>query len=205
MPTIKGSHLTEKHKKAISKSLKGKMPKNISMIAGWNRGLTKETDDRLKKVSERARILNIKGIIGMKGRKHTEETKEKMRKNNKTKGLWQSSEYRRHMSKIHEGKMVGKDNSAYIDGRTPLVQRVRHCRKYKEWIKSVFEKDDYTCQDCRKRGIKLVAHHRKSFSRIWTENKIETYKQALDCKELWNIDNGKTLCIDCHRRYNTRE
>ena len=32
----KGYRMTEKHKESISKALKGKMPKNIDMIKGWN-------------------------------------------------------------------------------------------------------------------------------------------------------------------------
>lgn len=195
MLTIKGSKLTTKHKEAISKALKGKMPKNIKLIAGWNRGL-KMSREYCKKIS----CLNKKGIIGMKGRKHTNETKEKQRKNNKTKLLWQNPEYRKMMSESKQRLLVGKNNPAYIDGRTLLTERIRHCKKSQDWIKSIFERDNYTCQDCKKRGEKLIAHHNiKSFSKIFSDNNIKTFRQAMYCEAFWNIGNGLTLCEKCHK------
>ena len=197
---MKGRKLTEKHKDKIRRALKGKMPKNIKMIAGWNK------DKKMsKEYCERVRRLNLVGKIGMLDKKHTEQTKKKMRRSNKTKELWKNPEYREHMKKAHRGKMIGKENPAYVDGRTPLVQRVRHSWRYQEWVRVNFERDNYTCQDCGARGVKLVVHHKKSFSKIWTENKIKTLKQAMNCKELWDIENGKTLCEDCHGKYNTRQ
>jgi len=31
------------------------------------------------------------------------------------------------------------------------------------------------------------------------ENGIDSYEKAFACKELWNIENGRVLCIGCHR------
>lgn len=53
-----------------------------------------------------------------------------------------------------------------------------------EWRESVFERDDYTCQDCGERGVKLNAHHIK---RRATHPELAT-----------DVDNGVTLCIECH-------
>lgn len=92
----------------------------------------------------------------------------------------------------------GKNNPAWKGGKTPITKRVRHSSKYEEWQNKILERDDYTCQDCGKRQGDKHVHHIKSFSKIWDENDIKTFCEALDCKELWDIDNGITLCPNCH-------
>jgi 5-methylcytosine-specific restriction endonuclease McrA len=62
----------------------------------------------------------------------------------------------------------------------------------KLWREAVFARDKWTCQDCGdKKGGNLEAHHIKSFAEF---------------PELrFAIDNGITLCKDCHKiihRYN---
>lgn len=64
-------------------------------------------------------------------------------------------------------------------------QNGRHCAEYKKWRKSVFERDDYTCQICGKKGCELNAHHIKSFSRY------PNFR--------YDVSNGITLCKKCHK------
>lgn len=61
----------------------------------------------------------------------------------------------------------------------------RSTRQYKEWRSNVFERDNYTCQDCGVKGGYLEAHHIKSFA----------HHEHLR----FEIDNGITLCKKCHR------
>ena len=61
----------------------------------------------------------------------------------------------------------------------------RRCFEYKNWRKSVFARDDYTCQICGKRGVRLNAHHIKSYA----------YFPNLR----FSVDNGITLCEECHK------
>lgn len=64
-----------------------------------------------------------------------------------------------------------------------------------------FERDNYTCQKCGKIGGKLNAHHKKLFSQILKDNNICNTGDAFNCDELWDIDNGITLCeVGCHNK-----
>ena len=53
---------------------------------------------------------------------------------------------------------------------------------------------------CFIKGSYLEAdHHPKMFSIILEEYNIRSIEDALACEELWNINNGRTLCGMCHR------
>lgn len=62
----------------------------------------------------------------------------------------------------------------------------RRSTEYKEWRRSVFERDNYTCQMCHERGVKLNAHH------------IYSYAFFPDLR--YTTSNGITLCTECHKR-----
>lgn len=60
----------------------------------------------------------------------------------------------------------------------------RNDPEVKEWRRKVFERDDYTCQECGEKGGKIHAHHIEP----WSEEPSKRLE----------IDNGITLCIECH-------
>jgi 5-methylcytosine-specific restriction endonuclease McrA len=92
-------------------------------------------------------------------------------------------------------------NPAWKGGITPLMKRIRHSFQYRQWRSDVFTRDNFTCQDCGRRGGDLEAHHfLKEFAKIIEECKITTFEQAMKCEELWNINNGITLCKKCHNK-----
>lgn len=89
-------------------------------------------------------------------------------------------------------------------GITRINKLVRGCFLYRQWVSDIFERDNYTCVWCgvrSKKGTPIVlnAHHIKSFAMILRENNIKTTEEAEKCQELWNINNGLTLCLHCHK------
>jgi len=97
------------------------------------------------------------------------------------------------------GYMAGEMNYNWKGGITPLKHLIRHHFKYRQWRSDIFTKDDFTCQICGEKGCYLEAHHcPKKFSEIINEYQIKTLEHALNCEELWNINNGITLCRKCH-------
>jgi hypothetical protein len=62
-------------------------------------------------------------------------------------------------------------------------------------------RDNYQCTECgvASTGNNLVVHHLKQFAQILKENGITSVKEAERCTELWDTDNGQTLCKSCHK------
>jgi hypothetical protein len=85
-------------------------------------------------------------------------------------------------------------------GVTHWLENFKHLPEYKLWRKSVFERDNYTCQDCKNSNCYLQAHHNKSRAEIFKQFNILTLNDALACKELWDVNNGLTLCKKCHKK-----
>jgi len=103
----------------------------------------------------------------------------------------------KHFNQLERnGKILWKERTLI----TPLTRRIRSSKKNVDWRTAIFKRDNFTCTQCEKRGGYLEAdHYPVKFSNIFHRNKIISYKQAMECKEFWNTDNGRTLCIKCHR------
>lgn len=95
------------------------------------------------------------------------------------------------------GYMAGSENHNWKGGVSKIDKAIRQMYQYSEWRSKVFERDGWECQTCHDRGY-VTAHHIKSFSAIIKENKITTTVMASKCLELWDIENGVTLCENCH-------
>lgn len=84
----------------------------------------------------------------------------------------------------YEDSIKGENSYLWQGGLTQENKLIRNQSEYRNWRKSVFERDNYTCQCCGERGEILHAHHIKNFSNH--EDKR------------FDINNGITLCKDCH-------
>src|SRR3990167_834223 len=87
--------------------------------------------------------------------------------------------------------LQGEKHPAWEGGKSRETQRARAKMEYKRWRDTIFVRDNFTCWDCGKRSkkgerIEINAHHIKGFA----ENKESRY----------DLDNGITLCVKCHRK-----
>lgn len=155
----------------------------------------------------RSKETKEKTRVSLLGHKHSKETREKI--GNKNRGIKHSIISRENMSKAHIGKvshMKGKkhtietrkkisekmitkkrlnlDNSITLENK-----KIRASLEYKIWREAVFKRDNWTCVWCFKKGCILNADHIKPFA----------YFPELR----FAIDNGRTLCIDCHKTTDT--
>ena|SRR4030067_3553537 len=84
----------------------------------------------------------------------------------------------------------------------PINHSLRNLPEYKIWQNFCMKRDDYTCLICKKRGIKLHVDHIIAFS-ILVSEAIKIYGNDLEqvrrYQKLWDISNGRTLCISCHK------
>lgn len=108
-----------------------------------------------------------------------------------------------HYSNLCRTCYCGENHPAWKGGITSLQSKIRTLPEYRNWIKSVFSRDNYTCKNCnissKHTSNNLTAHHIKQFALILKENNIISISQAINCKELWDISNGQTLCKKCHK------
>jgi hypothetical protein len=151
--------------------------------------------------------------IAHMGKKLTEDHKSKLRGKRKPLSLehkkklgiassirGQTQKTRDKLSKIFSGA----NSHFWKGGITPLVRLLRKLARYRQWRCDVFERDEFICQLCFQKGGELNAdHYPKTFSNIIHEYNMKTLEEAIKCEELWNINNGRTLCVTCHRKTET--
>ena len=99
----------------------------------------------------------------------------------------------------------GKNHPCYKENKKHLFHKIiRETFKYRQWRSDIFTRDNFTCILCGNKNIYLeVDHYPKRFIDILKENNIKTLEEALNCEELWNINNGRTLCNKCHLQTDT--
>ena len=74
-------------------------------------------------------------------------------------------------------------------GKTAESRLIRRSAEWKKWRKAVFERDNYTCQECGGNRVILEPHHLKQFAHF-PELRFE-------------VSNGQTLCYECHQKTKT--
>src|SRR6266851_443116 len=106
------------------------------------------------------------------------------------------------------GILIGPQATRYISGHNPTKPlrrrgpdhpnwkggpKRRHLSpEHREWREKVFRRDDYTCRNCGARNgmgksVYLHAHHIRPV--------------ADEPSAAYDIDNGLTFCVECHRTH----
>ena len=217
IPWNKGKHLSEESKRKIGKAIKRQWKEGKMKSSMLGKHHSEETKKKMSKVRlERKKRLGYinspetrkKMSKAFKGRKLSEEIKRKLSK--VLKGKKKPPFTEEHKRKISEGGKIprpwmrGENSPRWKGGTSELSKRIKNSFKYKKWREAIFQRDNWTCQRCGKRGgIILHPHHKKSLASILEENNVKTLEDALNCEALWNINDGITLCRNCHKRTNT--
>ena len=137
------------------------------------------------------------------GKIPSKKTREKLRKFNIGKKL--SEETKRKIGEYNKkiGRkppiMRGENHPNWKGGITPENKKIKNGIEFRLWREAVFARDNWTCQKCNIKGSKLNPHHIKNFAQ-YPELRMA-------------INNGITLCRDCHikfhkiygRKNNTKE
>src|SRR5919204_359055 len=87
----------------------------------------------------------------------------------------------------------------------PLLKlKIRNTTRYLNWRLLILKRDNFRCQICHtsvkdNKSLRLEVHHAKTFNDICKENNVSTVEQGLACRELWDLDNGVSICHSCHK------
>ena len=199
---LAGRQLSENHKQKIAKTTKGKAPKNLEQFLEaaekYKYKPGKEHPNFGQHHSDETKEKQRQKALG---RKMTEDAKQKM--SQAKKDLYNGDPKNHPRYGIERPDITGPNHFNWNNGITPLYKLIRETTTYKMWRKKCFERDCYTCQFCKQVGGTLHIDHIKPYSIIINENNLKTTHDALNCMELWDINNGRTLCISCHRKTET--
>lgn len=107
-------------------------------------------------------------------------------KNNPFFGKNHTQEFKDKHNQNFRDDYIGENNPNWNGGYHKKYQRKRMTADYKKWRDSVFKRDNYECQFCHDRGVFLESHHIK---------RVKDYPNLY-----FDINNGITLCKDCHQQ-----
>lgn len=108
-------------------------------------------------------------------------------------------------------QITGEKHFAWKGGKSTLNVKIRNLPETKNWRQEIFKRDNFTCVLCGHKSsdrkpnyVPLNAdHYPKTFASIIDNYEIKSVEEAVSCTELWDLNNGRTLCLNCHRKTDT--
>lgn len=140
---------------------------------------------------------------------HSEESKrrisEKMKDKKNSLGYKHTEEWKKRTGELVKARKIpfrsnqkGSQHWNWQGGKSPISDRYRDMKEYLDWRSFCFQRDSWTCQTCQSRKP-IIVHHIIPFSELLKTYKINSLDMARFCKQLWDTNNGVTLCTDCHK------
>ena len=183
----KGRVMTEKHRQNLSNSLKGRPSNCGSFSKGHKINLGKIRLD-MRGENSRKWVPPIKKLCAYCYKELFLKPNQIRNKNFCNRDCWA-------LGTRGKGSPIFKGEEAV----NRLRNRIAQFPEYKEWRMKIFKRDQFTCQMCKnKKARPIEAHHnKKRFLDIANDNNL-TIENARNCKELWDTNNGETVCKSCH-------
>lgn len=147
---------------------------------------------------EKANELKKKRSEAWTGRTVTKETRAKISEaTQKRPNVWLG---RKHSEQSKQ--KISQSRRQKYKCRQTINKQVRSYCKVRDWTRSIFERDNFTCQTCGARNgngtnVILEAHHKKQLSDIIGDLSFE---EAIVLLDLYDLNNGITLCRKCHMK-----
>lgn len=107
-------------------------------------------------------------------------------------GRWWKGKKRPYASKRMtewNKQRVGELNPNWKGGITLILRGLRHTNAYRLWRLAVLERDNGTCVQCGIKEKTMHVDHILPFAK-YPESRLD-------------VNNGRTLCVSCHRKTNT--
>ncbi len=99
-------------------------------------------------------------------------------------------------------KTRGENHYNWKGGISNLNQSIRQMNEYRNWQRKMKRRDKQcVCGET----TELETHHLIPLKLLIEIHKITNRDEARECKELWDIKNGLTLCRKCHYKIDNRK
>ena len=164
----------------------------VGLQVGWNRGLTKETDERVRKNGEQIRKTK-KGVekyqlIAKKAREISSKLPRTSKQIENARKMGKMSKTPEHIEILREnGRRTGKAN--WRGGLSTLPYPIKFGKKLKLYIKG---RDKFICQNCNKTEEEEILWIKKGLA----VHHIDYVKNNCDERNLI------TLCLRCNNLAN---